>query len=215
MKRWSLDTVADGLGIGMLCCPGSTAEQAGRRNPARAAEQAAAPAAGQPRAIAKLEITISDLDGPGLAIAAGNDVLAAGCERGTILVWKKDAIEAARKGPVKPQVLKAHQGPVVALAWNGGPILASAGADKKLIFWKMPEGKPQQTATLESLPRPWRCRPTARLLASAGEDVSVQLWDVAAAKPTAKLKDHADWVVCLAFSGDGKQLASGARRAAC
>src|SRR5207302_9188247 len=48
-----------------------------------------------------------------------------------------------------------------------------------------------------------------KLLASAGDEPSVQLWEVAAGKPGAKLTDHRDWVLCLAFSPDGKQLASG------
>ncbi len=161
-------------------------------------------------ALAKLEVTLTPLDGPGFSVAAGNDVVAAGCEGGAILLWDKKEFEAAKKGPVKAQVLKAHTGPVVAIAWNGGPILASAGADKKLILWKMPEGKPQQTLPLENVPWALAMSPDGKLLASAGEDVTIQLWDVAAAaKPGAKLKDHADWIMCLAFNQDGKQLASG------
>jgi len=160
-------------------------------------------------ASAKLDITIAGLEGPGWDVVAGNDLLVAACESGSILVYKKDVVEAARKGAVKPDVLKTHQGPVVALAWHGGPILASAGADKKLIFWKMPEGKPVQTAMLESLPRALAMSPDGKTLASAGEDNLVHLWDVASAKPGAKLKDHADWINCLAWSADGKQLASG------
>jgi WD40 repeat protein len=154
-------------------------------------------------------LTLSNLDGPGFAIVAGNDLVAVACERGTIHIWKKDAIEASRKGPAKADVLKGHQGPVVALAWNSGPILASAGADKKLIFWKMPEGKAAHSLALENMPRTLAMSADGKLLASAGEDATIQIWDVAAAKPTAKLKDHADWVVCLAFNQDGKQLASG------
>jgi len=160
-------------------------------------------------ALAKLDVTISNLDGPGFAIAAGTGILAVACEKDTIQLWMKEDIEVSRKAPGKPQILKAHLGPVVALAWNGGPVLASAGADKKLIFWKMPEGKPLQTLPLESMPRALAMSPDGKTVASAGEDVTIQLWDVAAAKPGAKLKDHADWVQCLAFNADGKQLASG------
>jgi WD40 repeat protein len=158
---------------------------------------------------AKLDITMAGLEGPGWDVAASADMIVAACESGSILVYKKDVIEAARKGAVKPEVLKAHQGPVIALAWNGGPILASAGADKKLIVWKMPEGKPVQTAMLETLPRALAMSPDGKTIASAGEDNTVQLWDAASAKPGAKLKDHADWINCLAWSADGKQLASG------
>ena len=37
----------------------------------------------------------------------------------------------------------------------------------------------------------------------------MQLWDVATAKAGAKLTGHTDWVLALAFSPDGKSLASG------
>jgi WD40 repeat protein len=111
--------------------------------------------------------------------------------------------------PPKAEIWKGHAGPVIALAWNGGPMLASAGADKNIVFWKMADGKAQQT-----VPAPARLRCLAmskdgKWLASAGEDGAVQLWDVATSKPGPKLVDHKDWVLCLAFSADGKQLASG------
>jgi WD40 repeat protein len=195
MKRWSLVFL-----LGSLVIAGTAAQQPAAKPP---------PLPPINPGNAKLDITITGLEGPGWAIAAGTDVLVAGCESGSLLVWKKDVIEAARKGAVKPEVLKAHQGPVIALAWNGGPILASAGADKKLIFWKMPEGKAAQTLNLDSLPRALAMSADGKLLASTGEDMLVQLWDVAAAKPGAKLKEHADWITCLAWSADGKQLASG------
>src|SRR5262245_23951406 len=204
MKSWSLTLLFAILGLGLL----SAQQPQKDKDKDKDKGKPPPPPAVNP-AIAKLDVTVSNLDGPAFGIAVGNDVLAVACEKDTIQIWKKDAVEASRKAPAKPEILKGHQGPVVAVAWNGGPILASAGADKKLIFWKMPEGKPQQTAPLESVPRALAMSNDGKLVASAGEDVAVQLWDVASAKPGAKLKDHADWVVCLAFNQDGKQLATG------
>jgi len=205
MKLWTLTLFAGILSIGLL-----SAQQAQKdKEKDKGKDDKPPPPPAVNPAIAKLDVTVSNLDGPAFGIAVGNDILAVACEKDTIQIWKKDAVEASRKAPAKPEILKGHQGPVVAVAWNGGPILASAGADKKLIFWKMPEGKPQQTVPLESVPRALAMSNDGKLVACAGEDVAVQLWDVASAKPGAKLKDHADWVVCLAFNADGKQLATG------
>lgn len=205
MKIWSLALV-----LGMTCLSFVTAQQGGKdKDKGKDEKKGPPPLPAVNPAIAKLDITVSNLDGPGFAIAGKDDMIAVACEKDVIQLWKKDAIEASRKAPAKPEILKGHTGPVVALAWNGGPILASAGADKKLVLWKMPEGKPQQTLPLETTPRALVMSADGKLLASAGEDVSVQLWDVASGKPGAKLKDHADWVMCLAFNQDGKQLASG------
>ena len=165
-------------------------------------------------AVAKLELTISELDGPAFALVAGgegdNELVAVACERDNIQVFRKDAFKDA-KDPMagKREAWKGHQGPVVALAYNGGPVLASAGADKKIIFWKAPEGKILQTVPGTTRLRCLAMSQDGKVLASGGEDGVVQLWDVASAKPGAKLTDHKDWVLCLAFSADGKQLASG------
>jgi WD40 repeat protein len=111
--------------------------------------------------------------------------------------------------PPKAEIWKGHQGPVIALAWNGGPVLASAGADKNVVFWKAADGKVLQTVPAAARLRCLAMSKDGKWLASAGEDGAVQLWDVATSKPGPKLVDHKDWVLCLAFSADGKQLASG------
>ncbi len=163
-------------------------------------------------ATAKLEATFSDLPGPAFDLAAGgandNQLVAVACEQDVIAVFRKDALRDAKAA--KPQLWKGHHGPVVALAYNGGPVLASAGADKKIIFWKAPEGKILHTVPA---PAPVHCLAMSsdgKWLASGGEDSAVHLWEVAGAKPAAKLTGHKDWVLCLAFSPDGKHLAAGA-----
>jgi WD40 repeat protein len=164
-------------------------------------------------AVAKLELTIDELDGPAFNLAAGgdgpNEVVAVACERDAIQVFRTDALKDVKDPKaVKRDVWRGHQGPVVALAYNGGPVLASAGADKKIIFWKAPEGKPLQTVTAATRLRCLAMSHDGKWLASSGEDGVVQLWDVAGAKPGAKLAEHKDWVLALAFSPDNKQLAS-------
>jgi WD40 repeat protein len=162
-------------------------------------------------AAARLDQTLGGLDGPGLALAANDEagIVVAGCERGTLPYWHKDVLMGIRAGEKTPHVLKGHQGPITALAWGGGSVLASAGADDKLLLWQMPDGKVLHTLPVKSAVRALALSPDGKLLASGGDDHVIQLWDVATGKPGDRLEGHTDWVVALAFSPDGKLLASG------
>ena len=162
-------------------------------------------------ATAKLDITVTGLDGPGFAIAYGGkaDLLVAGCENGTLQAFKKDTLAAFKAGTGKSDVWKGHQGPVLAVAWTGGPFLASVGTDKKINFRRMPDGKMAQSASVDFRVRAAAMSSDGKWLATAGESDVIQLWDVATGKPTTKLTDKMDWTLCLAISADGKQLLSG------
>jgi WD40 repeat protein len=162
-------------------------------------------------ATAKLDQTINGLDGPGWGIAYNEDadVLAVACEKGTIQTWNKDVLLSIRPGNHTSSVLKGHEGPLTSLAWGNSPVLASAGADRKVLLWSMDEGKVLHTLSAEKVVRTLALSPDGKILAGAGDDPSIQLWDVASGKPGLKLKEHTDWVLSLAFSPDGKLLASG------
>src|SRR4051794_19120707 len=79
---------------------------------------------------ARLLQTIAHLDGPGNALAYSDSfgILAVACDRGTIQSWDKDVLLGVRVGEKTPNVIQAHMGPITALAWNGGPVLATSGA---------------------------------------------------------------------------------------
>jgi WD40 repeat protein len=161
-------------------------------------------------AAARLEQTISGLDGPGWAIAVGGDggLLAVACEHDALHFWNRDALLGFRAASNPGSTLRGHGTPVTHLVWHGGPVLASASAEKILIRSAL-DGK-----LLHTLPSPRTLRALAlsedgKVLASAGDDPDIQLWDAATGKPGAVLKDHKDWVLALAFSPDGKLLASG------
>jgi WD40 repeat protein len=160
---------------------------------------------------ARLDRTVGGFDGPGLAVAVkeSGDLIAAGCERGSILLWGKDVALGIRAADGTPNVLHAHDGPVTALAWNGGPVLASAGVDKKVVLWDAAGDKVLHSLNTAAEVRALAMSPDGKTLAGAGDDTAVQLWDVPAGKPGAKLSGHTDWVQALAFSPDGKTLASG------
>jgi WD40 repeat protein len=162
-------------------------------------------------AVARLSQTISGLDGPGFGITYGEaaDLLLAGCDKGTIQGWTKDVIMGIRTGSGTANLLKGHQGPVLGLAWNGGPLLASTGLDRKVLFWSVKDGIISKTLQSEALLRSLAMAPDGAVLAGGGEDEAVHLWDISAAKLRAKLIGHQDWVISLAFSPDSKLLASG------
>lgn len=173
------------------------------------------PVFAQPPAInpaqARLDQSITSLDGPGFALAysAEGGLLAAGCERGTIHYWHKGVVLGVRTGENTPNVLRGHQGPVTRLAWTTGPVLASGGADKKIILWSMPDGKPLHTLDAGHVVRALAMSPDGKRLAAAGDGPAIRLWEVATGKETAQLTGHTDWIVSLAFHPEGKQLASG------
>jgi WD40 repeat protein len=160
---------------------------------------------------ARLDQILTDLDGPGFALAhrEDGDSLFAGCEHGTIHYWTKDVWAGVRKGAKTPYVLKGHEGPVIALAHGSGATLASAGADGKVLLWNLGEGKVAQTFAPEAIVRALAFSPDGTLLVGGGDGTVVYVWEAATGKLKTKLEGHTDWIWSLAFTLDGKQLASG------
>src|SRR5262245_4191740 len=106
-------------------------------------------------AAARLEQTITGLDGPGFAIAYSEtrEALLAACAEDTIHLWEKDALLNIRPGSGTANILRGHEGPVLALAWNDGPALVSAGLDRKLLFWQFKDGKILHTVSCPQVVR--------------------------------------------------------------
>src|SRR5262249_53963680 len=134
---------------------------------------------------ARLDQTLNGLDAPGVALAVNEEsgVLAAGCEQGTIQYWHKDVTMGIRAGANTAHVLHGHRGPVLALVWRGS-LLASGGADQKVILWDLAASKPANTLTSAVPVRALTASPDGKLLASAGDDGAIQLWDTTAGKAT-------------------------------
>ncbi len=53
--------------------------------------------------------------------------------------------------------------------------------------------------------------PDSKLVAAAGADRAIRIWEVESGKQVALVEDHADWILDIAFSPDGKKLASASR----
>jgi len=162
-------------------------------------------------AAARLSQTITGLDGAGFAIACGDEMglLLAASEAGTIQGWKKDVLMGIRKGSGSANRLRGHHGPILRLAWNGGPVLASLGSDHKIFLWSVKEGAVSKSFDTQGNLRALAMAPDGKSLAGAGEDHAVNLWELPEGKAREKLNEHKDWVSALAFSPDSKLLASG------
>ncbi len=136
----------------------------------------------------------------------------------------------ARSGE-KFQALAGHEGPVYSAAFRpDGEQLASAGDDGKVIVWDWKNGKSLQT--IEAHARPVLAvaySPDGKIIASASCEVlsrpedapaadpvqevslargEIKLWDPESSKLLRTLEGHTDEILSIAFSPDGKRIAS-------
>jgi len=152
---------------------------------------------------------IGQHDGALRAVAAhpNGDIVAAAGDDGAVLRWSTK--EATRLVPE----LTAHQDRVWTIDYSpDGMTLASGGDDRQaqIILWQ-PETDSQETLDVAGNPgRVYTLEfsPDGAVLA-AGVDDTVQLWDVETRVPIGPpLTGHRDAVRGLAFSNDGRRLAT-------
>lgn len=91
-----------------------------------------------------------------------------------------------------------------------GRLIATAGQDATLRIWDAATGRETRCIALQS-PQGLACvafSPDGRTLAGGGNDRIVRLWNVADGKEIHQLAAHNSMVCSLAFSADGRTLAS-------
>jgi small GTP-binding protein len=109
------------------------------------------------------------------------------------------------------RTLKAHQGPVLSVAFDPqGETLASAGTDITVKLWEVRSGKMLRTLeghreTIYSV----AFDPQGGTLAGGGRDRTVKLWEVRSGRLFCSLKGHQNPVGSVAFDPQGGTLASG------
>ena len=125
-------------------------------------------------------------------------------------------------------VLGAHKGKVMAVAFApDGQLVATGSQDKSIMLWaapprSVPSGSEGGKAGASTAPKPVRTlaghksyvqalafEPGGKVLASAGGDKTVRLWNVEDGKEQRSIEAHASSVYCIGFSPDGSLLASG------
>jgi WD40 repeat protein len=159
--------------------------------------------------------------GPGAVVSSvshsgSSGMIAAGYFNSTIQIWNVQSNQ--------PLELKGHENWITAVAWSPtGPLVASAGLDKKIILWQLPTKKPTRVIEGAAPAAPGQPAVTdkhtdwiraltfsadGKFLISAGDDKSILVWDVDTGKFVRRLEGSTEWVMCLATSPDGKQIAA-------
>jgi WD40 repeat protein/serine/threonine protein kinase len=176
--------------------------------------------------------TVNAHEGLVLALAVSPDgrMIATASDDKTIKLWSVErsvvpiGAGAAMLWPIprlqEKATLTGHQGGVRAVAFSpDGATLASGGYDFSIRLWDLHQLK--ELVTLRRHTRViWSLAfsPDGKMLASGSEDQSIVLWDtswlnerdrVPVDLVLGSLTGHTDGVVAVAFSPDGKTLASG------
>jgi WD40 repeat protein/serine/threonine protein kinase len=148
-----------------------------------------------------------EFGGPVLSVAISRDgrLLAAGCEDGTVQVWDIGS-------GVRQRNLKLDSSIISIIFAPDGDTLISGGYDGKVRFCSLAAGVVQKTligpsSYLSGLD----IRLDGRLLALSGVGGSAQVWDLGSDPPgrqTWRLFPYANWITVVAFSPDGRHLAT-------
>ena len=185
-----------------------------------------------PGKFARFEPFTAHEKSPTAAAFRGDDRwFATGGGDGNVKLWEShvaikfqvDSINRKDKAPkpippeAKHTLKAAHAGGVTALAFSpDGNRLASAGADGSVKIWEVESAK--QFVAIEAHAGSVNAvvfAPNGESFATAGADKTFKIWKVNNPdKPALTSPEHKGPVLAVAFSSDGKQIASGSGEAA-
>jgi WD40 repeat protein len=147
-----------------------------------------------------------------LAFSADSTLLASGGFLSSdVWLWRVPAAEVALLIPSAVDGCSvealAFQPEGRLLAVGGIDWLATGGSDGQVALWDAREGKLQGTLRGGALALAFH--PGGHLLAVASLEDTVRVWDVAEGRLAHELLGHLEAVTCVAYSPDGRWLASG------
>jgi WD40 repeat protein/serine/threonine protein kinase len=151
-----------------------------------------------------------------VAFSRDGKLLATGTQAGVVRIWQ------ARTGTVLKE-LKAHGAGAWTVAFSpDGRQLATGGFDGMIYLWDVetilqgkPDEDPKPSFPLEPTQRVWSVTfsPDGKYLASGSgftgdQKGALTVWDLRSRQELFKLTHFTDTVTCVAFSPDGRQLAT-------
>jgi hypothetical protein len=145
---------------------------------------------------------------PSVAFAADGKRLATACEDNTLRLWE------VATGRELLRMSRGHASTVATVAFSpDGKILASSGAEGTVVLWDLTTGKARHRLKLSDGEGPVRWASTLAFAAdsamlAAGETRGISLWDTATGRHVRTCPADSGGAVFLAFSPDGKTLAS-------
>ena len=144
-----------------------------------------------------------------VAFSPDGALLASGSGRRVVPPGYKQAIPGEIKlwDLATNTVMATHEGRGDVAFSPKGDLVVAASPNRTITFWDVATGKPKNT--LKSATYCICLSPDGKMLAAGTLDKAITLWDVSDKdKELAVLKGHTDAVSSLAFSPDGKTLAS-------
>lgn len=132
----------------------------------------------------------------------GATLVSAGRDR-TLKIW-----DAASGAELK--TLAGHDSIFLGVAVSPLGKIAAASYDKSVLIWNAATGEQERVLHTDAPARSVAYSADGRLLASAGDDRVVRLWDAQRGAALRELMGHASGVLAVAISRDGQIVAAGA-----